>query len=81
MSDWVGGGTLAHWRSMTELDLQIAALRTQRSSPNLRHWLRRFRPFDRRAIRNPAERDLYWINVRRRLAESEAAALMIRAHD
>ena len=34
------------------------------------------RPFDRRAIREPDERDAYWVNVQRRLAESDAAFLL-----
>jgi hypothetical protein len=32
--------------------------------------------FDRRSIREPDERDVYWVNVQRRLAESDAAFLM-----
>jgi hypothetical protein len=60
---------------MTELDLELAALRSRRSSPDLRSWLRQFRPFDRRAIRDPDERDVYWVNLQRRLAESDAAFL------
>ncbi|MGH2382254.1 MAG: hypothetical protein ACRDG7_13685 [Candidatus Limnocylindria bacterium] len=38
-------------------------------------WLRSLRPFDRRAITEPAERDAYWITAQRRLAESDAAFL------
>jgi hypothetical protein len=40
--------------------------------------LRGFRPIDRRAIREPGERDAYWAAVQRRLAESDAAFLMRR---
>ena len=39
-------------------------------------WFRSLRPFDRRAIREPDERDIYWVNVQRRLAESDAAFLL-----
>jgi hypothetical protein len=38
--------------------------------------LRSLRPFDRRSIREPDERDAYWAVVQRRLAESDAAFLM-----
>ena len=41
--------------------------------------LRRYRPFDRRSIREPDDRDAYWITVQRRLAESDAATLHARA--
>ena len=61
--------------SMTQLDLELAALRERRQSSGLVAWLRGLRPFDRRAIREPDERDVYWINVQRRLAESDAAFL------
>lgn len=37
--------------------------------------MRSLRPFDRRAIRDPDERDAYWVNLQRRLAESDAAYL------
>jgi hypothetical protein len=60
---------------MTELDVELAALRRRRSSPDLRSWVRQFRPFDRRSIRDPDERDVYWVNLQRRLAESDAAFL------
>jgi hypothetical protein len=60
---------------MTELDLELAALRERRQSTGLVAWLRSLRPFDRRAIREPDERDAYWLNVQRRLAESDAAFL------
>ena len=39
-------------------------------------WVRSHRPFDRRAIREPDERDAYWVVVQQRLAESDAAFLM-----
>jgi hypothetical protein len=58
---------------MTELE--IAALRQRRRSPGFTAWLRSHRPFDRRAIREPDERDAYWVNVQKRLAESDAAFL------
>jgi hypothetical protein len=38
-------------------------------------WLRSHRPFDRRAIREPDDRDAYWVTLQRRLAESDAAFL------
>jgi hypothetical protein len=59
-----------------ELDLQLAALRKRRLRRDLTAWLRSQRPFDRRAIRVPAERDAYWVTVRRRLAESDARILI-----
>lgn len=62
---------------MTELDLQIADLRAKRQKPpfSLKAWIRSLRPFDRRAIREPAERDAYWAIVQQRLAESDAGYL------
>ena len=60
---------------MTELELQLAALREQRQSFGFVAWLRSMPLFDRRAIREPDERDAYWVNVQRRLAESDAAFL------
>lgn len=60
---------------MTQLELEIAALRERRHSRGLVAWLRGLRPFDRRAIRVPGERDAYWVNIQRRLAESDAAFL------
>ena len=60
---------------MTQLELELAALRQRRQSTGLVAWSRGLRPFDRRAIREPAERDAYWINVQRRLAESDAGFL------
>jgi hypothetical protein len=61
---------------MAELDLELAALRAKRRSPGLLGWLRSHRPFDRRSIREPDERDAYWVNVQVRLAQSDAAYLM-----
>jgi hypothetical protein len=60
---------------MNELDLELAALRQRRQSTGLVAWVRGMRPFDRRSIREPDERDAYWLNVQRRLAESDAAFL------
>ena len=60
---------------MTELELELAALRERRQSSGLVAWIRGLRPFDRRAIREPDERDAYWVTVQRRLAESDAAFL------
>lgn len=60
---------------MTQLDLDLAALRERRPSIGFVAWLRSLRPFDRRTIREPGERDAYWINVQRRLTESDAAFL------
>jgi hypothetical protein len=60
---------------MNEIELELAALRQRRQSKGLVPWLRSLRPFDRRAIREPDERDAYWVNLHRRLAESDAAFL------
>lgn len=60
---------------MAELEMELAALRERRRSPGIGAWLRSLRPFDRRAIREPDDRDAYWINLQRRLAESDAAYL------
>ena len=60
---------------MSEIELDLATLRQRRRSPGLIAWLRSHRPFDRRAIREPDERDEYWVNVQKRLAESDAAFL------
>ena len=60
---------------VTQLDLDLQALREQRQSSGLVAWLRRLRPFDRRYIRQPDARDVYWLNIQRRLAESDAAFL------
>lgn len=59
---------------MTQLEIELAALRARRSGGFVA-WVRSLRPFDRRAIREPDERDAYWINLQRRLAESDAAFL------
>ena len=60
---------------MTQLELELSALRARRQSRGLIPWLRSLALFDRRAIREPDERDVYWVNVQRRLAESDAAFL------
>ena len=60
---------------MTQLDLELAALRERRQTIGLVAWLRSLRPFDRRAIREPDDRDVYWVRVQQRLAESDAAFL------
>ncbi len=57
-----------------DLELELAALRTRRY-PRLTVWFRGMRPFDRRSIREPAERDVYWERVQRRLAESDYESL------
>jgi hypothetical protein len=61
---------------MAELEIELAALRARRRSPGFMAWVRSHRPFDRRAIREPDERDVYWVVVQQRLAESDAAFLM-----
>ena len=61
---------------MAELDIELAALRARRRSPGFMAWVRSHRPFDRRAIREPDERDAYWATVQQRLAESVAASLL-----
>lgn len=61
---------------MTDLELELAALRRRRRSPGFAAWLRQFAPFDRRAIRDPDERDAYWVTVQQRLVESDAQYLM-----
>jgi len=60
---------------MTQLDLELATLRARRQSTGFVAWFRGLRPFDRRAIREPDERDAYWVTVQRRLAESDAGFL------
>lgn len=60
----------------TQLDLELAALRERRVSTGFVPWLRSLRLFDRRAIRVPDERDVYWVNVQRRLAESDAEFIL-----
>jgi hypothetical protein len=66
---------------MTELNLEfeLAALRERRAPSPIVVWLRGHRPFDRRSIREPDERDAYWARVQQRLAESDAASLSRRA--
>ncbi|MGH2444591.1 MAG: hypothetical protein ACRDGD_00905 [Candidatus Limnocylindria bacterium] len=59
----------------TELELELAALRKRRQSSGFVAWVRGMRPFDRRTIREPDDRDAYWLTVQRRLAESDAAFL------
>ena len=61
--------------AMTAIDVEIEALRARRRSPGFTAWLRQFRPFDRRAIREPDERDVYWARVQARLAKSDHASL------
>lgn len=60
---------------MTAIDVEIEALRLRRRSPGFTAWVRQFRPFDRRAIREPGDRDAYWERVQARLAVSDAASL------
>lgn len=59
----------------TQLDIELAALRARRRSPGLMAWFRGLTPFDRRSIRDPDSRDAYWLNVQRRLAESDYESL------
>ena len=61
--------------SMTAIDVEIEALRLRRRSPGFTAWVRQFRPFDRRAIREPDERDAYWARVQARLAVSDHESL------
>ena len=61
---------------MTQLDIELDRLRARRRSPGLYARLRSLAMFDRRAIREPDERDAYWLNVQRRLAESDAEFLL-----
>lgn len=60
---------------MTQLDIELAALRTRRPA-RLSSWLRTMAPFDRRAIREPGERDIYWARIQQRLAESDATWIL-----
>ena len=57
---------------MTQLEMELAALRQRRRSFGYMAWIRSLRPFDRRAIREPGERDAYWAIVQERLAASDA---------
>jgi hypothetical protein len=59
----------------TQLDIELAALRTRRRSFGVTAWLRSLPPFDRRAIPDPDSRDEYWVRVQQRLAESDATSL------
>ena len=59
----------------TQLDVELSALRHRRRSPGLAAWVRGLAPFDRRAIRDPDSRDVYWVNVQVRLAESDHESL------
>lgn len=59
-----------------ELEMELQALRQRRQPKGIVAWIRGLRPFDRRAIREPDDRDVYWVNVQRRLAESDAAFLL-----
>lgn len=61
---------------MTQVEMELSALRARRRSLSLMDRLRAFAPFDRRAIREPNERDAYWATLRQRLAESDAAFLI-----
>jgi hypothetical protein len=63
---------------MTHLEAELAALRVRRTRRTFTQWLRSVRPFDRRTIRDPRERDAYYAIVRRRLAESDAAFILGR---
>ena len=58
-----------------ELELKLDELRRRRQTSGFMVWLRQHRPFDRRSIRVPDERDDYWVRVQQRLAESDAAFL------
>lgn len=57
---------------MTQLEMELAALRRKRRSIGLLAWMRGLPPFDRRSIREPDERDAYWAVVQERLAASDA---------
>lgn len=59
----------------TQLDLDLAALRARRRSPGFMAWMRGLPFLDRRSIKDPDSRDVYWVNVQRRLAESDAESL------
>ena len=61
---------------MTQLDLELAALRQRRAPRGVVSWLRSQPLFDRRSIREPGARDAYWANVQRRLAESDAEFIL-----
>ena len=65
----------ARLADMTQLEPHLTALRHRRQSSGFVAFFRGLRPFDRRAIREPDARDAYWVNLQRRLAESDAAFL------
>ena len=60
---------------MNQMELELQSLRARRQSRGVTAWLRSLRPFDRRSIREPNERDVYWVTLQRRLAESDARFL------
>jgi hypothetical protein len=62
-------------RMATQLEIELSALRARRRAPGIGARLRHLAPFDRRAIREPDSRDEYWVNVQRRLAESDYVSL------
>ncbi len=61
---------------MTHLEAELTALRMRRTRRTFAQWLRSVRPFDRRTIRDPRERDAYFATVQRRLAESDASFIL-----
>ena len=65
---------------MTQLEMELAALRRRRHSVGFVAWMRSHRPFDRRAIREPDERDAYWAVVQERLAASDARIIRNNAY-
>lgn len=73
---YVGASAVQTALHMTQLDIELAALRARRRSPGFGAWLRQFALFDRRSIRDPDERDVYWVNLQRRLAESDYESLV-----
>ena len=60
----------------TQLDLELASLRARRRSPSFMARMRSLPFLDRRAIKDPDSRDVYWVNVQRRLAESDYESLI-----
>lgn len=79
--EFLGTAPVPDSEPMSTLELELTALRKRRTSAGLAAWIRRRRPFDRRSIRNPAERDAYWSIVQQRLVESDASVLMRRASE
>jgi hypothetical protein len=57
-----------HAAWVTSLDLELTTLRRRSHRAATYARLRRLRPFERRAIREPADRDAYWATVQQRLA-------------